>query len=71
MHPSKREASEKTFSYHRPLSLYITALAKAGFVVDGMEEWVSNKKSTGGQAKRENRARKEIPLFLTLCARKS
>lgn len=61
----------KTYSYHRPLSAYISALAAAGFVVDAMEEWTSNKVSDSGpRAKAENVAREEIPLFLALRARK-
>lgn len=60
----------KTYSYHRPLSAYVNALASCGFVVDAMEEWVSNKVSDSGpRAKAENVARKEIPLFLALRAR--
>ncbi|MCC6563855.1 class I SAM-dependent methyltransferase [Candidatus Uhrbacteria bacterium] len=63
--------SVKTYSYHRPLSVFVTALAKHGFVVDAMEEWVSNKVSDSGpKAKAENVARKEIPMFLAIRARK-
>jgi len=59
-----------TLTYHRPLESYFAALAGAGFVVDGLEEWVSNKKSQPGKkAKAENRSRKEIPLFLALRAK--
>jgi ubiquinone/menaquinone biosynthesis C-methylase UbiE len=59
-----------TLTYHRPMQSYIEALVKAGFCVDAMEEWISNKKSQPGKrAKAENRARKEIPLFLALRAR--
>lgn len=62
---------EKTYSYHRPLSMYVTELAKYGFVIEALEEWVSNKVSDSGpKAKAENVARKEIPLFLGLRARK-
>ena len=64
--------SVKTYSYHRPLAEYVTALAAAGFVVDAMEEWTSNKVSDSGpRAKAENIAREEIPLFLALRARKT
>jgi hypothetical protein len=35
-----------------------------------MEEWVSDKKSTGKFATVENRARAEFPLFLTLKMKK-
>ncbi len=58
-----------TLTYHRPLQSYFTALAEAGLLVDGLEEWVSNKTSEPGKrAKAENRARKEIPLFLAIRA---
>ena len=70
MHPGDAP-SMKTLSFHRPLSAYITALADAGFVVDAMEEWVSNKISDSGpRAKAENRSRQEIPLFMAIRAKK-
>ena len=59
-----------TLTYHRPLESYFAALSSAGFAVDGLEEWISNKKSEPGKrAKAENRSRKEIPLFLALRAK--
>ena len=59
-----------TLTYHRPLESYVVALSSAGFAVDGLEEWISNKKSQPGKrAKAENRSRKEIPLFLALRAK--
>ncbi|MEC7840132.1 MAG: class I SAM-dependent methyltransferase [Chlamydiota bacterium] len=67
-HPSKGEKSEKTISFHHPLSKYFQWLNEAGFAVDKMEEWCSNKVSTGSKAKMENRARDEFPLFLALRA---
>ncbi len=70
MHPSansRKSASEYTLSFHRPLQFYFKALQKAGFSVSRLEEWNSNKKSESGpRAKAEDRARKEIPLFLFL-----
>ena len=70
MHPGII-GSPKTVSFHRPLQYYIKALAKAGFVIDKLEEWTSLKKSDSGpRAKAENDARKEFPLFLYLGARK-
>jgi hypothetical protein len=48
----------------------VKALAKAGFAVTNLEEWVSHKKSDSGpRAAEENRARKEIPMFMYLEAR--
>jgi SAM-dependent methyltransferase len=71
MHPGSAPKI-KTFSFHRPLSVYVTELAKHGFVVDALEEWVSNKTSDSGpRAKAENVARAEIPLFLGLRAKKA
>ena len=58
-----------TWTYHRPLATYIEALAAAGMCVDGLEEWGSNKESRPGKrAKAENRARREIPLFMAIRA---
>ncbi len=63
--------SVKTISYHRSLAAYVAALTKAGFVVDTLEEWASNKVSDSGpRAKAENMARNEFPLFLAIRARK-
>lgn len=59
-----------TLTYHRSLQSYFEVLADAGFCVERLEEWASKKTSEPGKrAKAENRARKEIPLFLTLSAR--
>lgn len=70
MHPGQNQHI-KTTSFHRPLSSYVAALATAGFMIDGMEEWISHKESTSGpRAKAENRIRKEIPMFLAIRARK-
>lgn len=69
-HPGKGEISEVIFSYHHPISDYVIWLQKEKLVVTQMEEWCSNKKSEGGRAKMEDRARKEFPLFLAIVARK-
>ncbi|MFA6429323.1 MAG: class I SAM-dependent methyltransferase [Patescibacteria group bacterium] len=69
MHPGSAPRI-KTYSYHRPLETYVRALADAGFMIDDMEEWPSNKTSDSGpRAKAENIAREEIPLFLALRGR--
>lgn len=70
-HPGKGKTSPQTWSFHHPLSSYVGWLSEAGFVLTGLEEWASDKTSDGKHAKRENRARKEFPLFLTLKARKT
>lgn len=70
MHPGDAP-SVTTVSFHRPLQFYVKALAKAGFAVTNLEEWTSHKKSDSGpRAAEENRARKEIPIFMYLEAKK-
>lgn len=68
-HPGKKEEVQ-TLSFHYPLSSYTKWLKEAGFVVVEIEEWVSDKMSTGTKARMENRARAEFPLFLTLVCQK-
>lgn len=67
MHPGQK-ASEATWSFHHPLSDYFRFLHATGFVVEQLEEWCSDKLSTGKAARWENRARKEFPLFLAIQA---
>ncbi|MFG0242383.1 MAG: pseudouridine synthase [Phycisphaerales bacterium JB054] len=58
-----------TRTYHRPLETYVRALAAQGMLVDRLEEWASPRQSEPGpRAEEENRARREIPLFLGLRA---
>lgn len=67
-----KNKKEKTISFHRPLQSYFKSLSKAGFVVAGLEEWVSHKKSQKGpRSTEEDRIRKEIPMFLMLEAVKA
>src|SRR3989338_284787 len=57
--------NEYTLSFHRPLQFYFKALNKNGFLISRLEEWISHRKSEPGpRAIAEDRARKEIPLFL-------
>lgn len=66
MHPGKQN-SPKTISFHRPLQVYFKNLAKNGFAVLRFEEWISHKESQKGPRKlAEDKARKEIPLFLMI-----
>lgn len=67
-HPSKGEKSAQTWSFHHPLASYSLWLQEAGFAIDLIEEWHSNKVSTGKAAKMENRSREEIPLFMAIKA---
>lgn len=75
MHPSTgswRALGDYTTTFHRPLQGYFKAMRRAGFCVDTLEEWISQKHSQSGpRAKAEDIARKEIPLFMILGAIKS
>jgi SAM-dependent methyltransferase len=66
--PSKQGASEETWSFHQPLSCYSAQLKQAGFAIDLIEEWCSDKKSAGKTAAMENRSRLEFPLFMAIVA---
>jgi len=67
-HPGKNEKDDATLSFHYPLSTYCNWLREAGFCLDTIDEWCSDKTSTGANARMENRARKEFPLFLAISA---
>jgi len=69
-HPSKGEESAETWSFHFPLASYSKWLFQEGFVIEQMEEWCSDKTSTGLAAKMENRCREEFPLFMAIVAKK-
>lgn len=71
MQPSKKDSSPLTFSFHHSLTKYMQLLKKEGFLIESLEEWCSDKKSEGGRAKSEDKARDEIPLFLAIIAKKS
>lgn len=60
-----------TWTFNRPIQAYVRAIAEAGMVVDAIEEWTSARRSAPGpRADEENRARREIPMFLAVRARK-
>ena len=68
--PFDHRNNQKTWSYHYPLSAYSEMLMDNGLVIRKIEEWVSPKKSEGGMAAIEDKARKEFPLFMTIVAKK-
>ncbi len=68
-HPGEK-FSASTLSYHFPISDYSKMLKSAGFVIELIEEWTSDKESIGRNGRMENRARNEFPLFLTILASK-
>lgn len=65
MHPGKQQR-QLTWTYHRPLQTYIELGKKAGLTVSSIEEWISDKQSEGRNAKQENLARAEIPMFMAI-----
>ncbi|MCP5491942.1 MAG: methyltransferase domain-containing protein [Chlamydiales bacterium] len=65
-----RVKDAELIAFHRPLSEYFHCLKSAGFVICNVHEWCSPKTSTGKNARAENRARAEFPLFLTIEAKK-
>jgi SAM-dependent methyltransferase len=70
MHPSQKGLSSSTLSFHHPLASYSQWIYEAGFAIDLLEEWYSDKKSEGKMARMENRSREEIPLFLAIRAKR-
>ncbi|HEX8923247.1 MAG TPA: class I SAM-dependent methyltransferase [Patescibacteria group bacterium] len=69
--PFHGEKSETTWSFHYPLSAYTEMIHDNGFLIENIEEWISDKKSEGGAAAMEDKARKEIPLFMAISCIKS
>ena len=56
-----------TWTFHRPLESYIACFAEAGLLVDALEEWPSRRTSQPGpRAAAENKARREIPMFIAI-----
>jgi 23S rRNA-/tRNA-specific pseudouridylate synthase/SAM-dependent methyltransferase len=61
-----------TWTFHRPLQTYVRHLAEAGLLIDAVEEWPSIRVSQPGpRAHEENRARREIPMFMAIRAVKA
>jgi ubiquinone/menaquinone biosynthesis C-methylase UbiE len=70
MHPGGGKPVQ-TISYHRALQDFFKALTNTGFAVTRLEEWVSHRESgKGPRQKAEDTARREIPLFMMLEARR-
>lgn len=64
-----------TWTFHRPIQSYVRALGDAGLLIRVLEEWPSSRRSQPGKtpqgkarAAEENRARREIPMFLAFAA---
>lgn len=65
MNPSDKN-SEHTWSYHFSLSELSSILKKSNLLISEIQEWSSGKESRGRNAKMENRARSEFPLFMAI-----
>lgn len=66
MNPGKKD-SPKTVSFHRSLQYFFKVFHKSEFPVTRLEEWISHKASEKGpRQSAEDRARKEIPLFMAI-----
>jgi ubiquinone/menaquinone biosynthesis C-methylase UbiE len=66
MHPGQKDKIF-TRSFHRPIQWYVKHAIKEGFVLSGLEEWISHKESQKGPHKEEeDRIRKEIPMFMCM-----
>jgi ubiquinone/menaquinone biosynthesis C-methylase UbiE len=66
-----KEGKVVTRSFHRPVGAYINALAACGLLVDRMSEIPGHKANAPPERERAaEQARREIPLFLGLRARK-
>lgn len=69
MHPGQ-PSSEVTQTFHRPLQAYVNTLVSAGFLIEHLEEWISEKRPPhGSRFAAMEQSRKEIPLFLAIKAR--
>ncbi len=68
MHPGQGRGP-LTWSFHHPISFYVSLFASHGFVITACEEWTSDKESVGKAGRMENRSRAEFPLFLAIAAR--
>lgn len=57
----------KTVSFHRSIQDYMKIFSKNGFAITRLEEWISHKQSGSGPRQlAEDKARKEIPMFMCL-----
>lgn len=57
--------AKHTVTFHRPLQFFFKALGSSGFAVSRIEEWISHRTSEKGpRQEAEDKARKEIPLFM-------
>lgn len=70
-HPGQQASTASTYSYHRPLAMYLNALGACGWGVIGSEEICSHRRgSRGRKAMAEDTAHREFPVFMVLTAQR-
>ncbi|MFA6515370.1 MAG: methyltransferase domain-containing protein [Candidatus Paceibacterota bacterium] len=73
MTPGEKNPKNKisTITFHRSLQYYVKLFSKNGFAITRLEEWISHKQSgTGPRQAAEDKARKEIPMFMCIEVKK-
>lgn len=73
MTPGEKNQKKKisTITFHRSLQYYMKLFAKNGFAITRLEEWISHKQSGAGPRQNaEDKARKEIPMFMCIEVKK-
>jgi len=69
MTPGEKNPKKKisTISFHRSLQYYVKLFSKNSFTITRLEEWISHKQSgIGPRQLAEDKARKEIPMFMCM-----
>jgi ubiquinone/menaquinone biosynthesis C-methylase UbiE len=69
MTPGEKNPKKKisTITFHRSLQYYVKLFSKNGFAITRLEEWISHKQSgVGPRQIAEDKARKEIPMFMCI-----
>ena len=64
--PFDKKNNQVTWSYHYSLGEISKMIKQSGFLIENIEELISLKKSEGGRAVAEDKARKEIPMFMVI-----
>ncbi|EKE21917.1 MAG: hypothetical protein ACD_7C00094G0001 [uncultured bacterium] len=65
---NKSRFDKSVTAHHFPIKDLSEYLYEAGFLIEKIDEWISDKESSGAKAKMENRSRQEIPLFMAISA---
>ena len=70
VNPFDKKNQRHLFANHFSLSMLSSYLYENNFLIEKIDELISDKKSEGAKAKMENRSREEFPLFMLIAARK-